>query len=428
MKRFYALILALMLGIFPAAAADVPELAGKEAVLYCAENGQVLLDKEMDTPAHPASITKLMTALLVFESGRDLSETVTVSYEAVHSIERGSTNIALDTGEEVTLEQMMYAMLLTSANDAANVLAETVDGTQEAFAEHMTARAAELGCRHTNFVNAHGLDDRLHYTTAYDMAVITRALLEYDQFAEISGTQVYYMPPTNKQAEQREFWNKQNILNSQSKFYDATAIAGKNGYTTQAGHTLVTVARRDGVTLVAVTMGTTESKYDKHRDTVAMFAYGYDNFTKTELSAADITAAAEQAGLSPDADAVEPAMVLLPAGNTADDLVWSAQDGTLRAACGGQELLRIEVPVQTVAETAPAEEAPQTAPEPAGTPVKTPGGIPKVLWCVGGVLLVVLLAFFILLSYRTARIRRQRRMIRERRMRARRERQHFDEE
>ncbi|MGM9611893.1 MAG: D-alanyl-D-alanine carboxypeptidase family protein [Butyricicoccus sp.] len=426
MKRFYALILVLMLGIFPAAAADVPELAGKEAVLYCAENGQVLLDKEMDTTAHPASITKLMTALLVFESGRDLSETVTVSYEAVHSIERDSTNIALDTGEEVTLEQMMYAMLLTSANDAANVLAEAVDGTQQAFAEHMTARAVELGCRHTHFMNAHGLDDPLHYTTAYDMAVITRALLEYDQFAEISGTRVYYMPPTNKQDEQREFWNKQNILNPQSKFYDATAIAGKNGYTTQAGHTLVTVARRDGVTLIAVTMGTTESKYDKHRDTVAMFAYGYDNFTKTELSAADITAEAERAGLSPDADAVEPAMVLLPAGNTADDLVWSAQYGTLRAACGGQELLAIEVPIQTVSAAALTEEAPRTVPEPTESPAKK-GGIPKVLWYAGGVLLVLLLAFLGFLSYRTARIRRQRRMIRERRMRARRERQRFDE-
>ena len=152
----------------------------KRQVLYCAENGQVLFDQEMDTPAHPASITKLMTALLVLESGIDLDQTVTVSHDAVYSIERGSTHIALDEGEQVTLEQMMYAMLLTSANDAANVLAEAVDGTQQAFAKHMTERAKELGCRHTNFVNAHGLDDRLHYTTAYDMACITRELLQYD--------------------------------------------------------------------------------------------------------------------------------------------------------------------------------------------------------------------------------------------------------
>lgn len=418
MKRFLALFTALLLCIGGASAVgEVPELAGKEAVLYCAENGQVLLEKEMDKPVHPASITKLMTALLVFESGRDLSETVTVSYEAVHSIERGSTHIALDTDEQVTLEQMMYAMLLTSANDAANVLAEAVDGTQEAFAEHMTARAAELGCRHTHFTNAHGLDDPLHYTTAYDMALITRALLEYEQFSEIAGTRVYYMPKTNKQSEPREFWNKQNILNPQSKFYDETAVAGKNGYTSQSGHTLVTVAQRDGVTLIAVTLGSTESKYDKHRDTVAMFEYGYDRFEKTELSAAQIAAEAEQAGFLPNVDEIAPAMVLLPAGRRADSLKFAAQDGALDV--GG--LITVDIP-----ELAPDENVPVFADEvkQAAQSEKQPdsAGILKPILKWGGIALLALgIAFLILLSYRTARIRRQRRRIRELRMRHRRE-------
>lgn len=146
---------------------------------------------------------------------------------------------------------------------------------------------------------------------------------QYDKFAEISGTQVYEMPATNKQAEPRQFWNKQNILNPQSKFYDKTAIAGKNGYTSQAGHTLVTVARRDGVTLIAVTMGSVESKYDKHRDTVARFAYGYDQFEKATLSAANVAAAAKQAGLSPDEGAMAPTMVLLPKGKSTADLQFT---------------------------------------------------------------------------------------------------------
>ena len=422
MKRIYALILVLMFSICSAAAADVPELAGREAVLYCAENGQVLLDKNMDVPVHPASITKLMTALLVLESGHDLRETVTVSYDAVHSIERNSTHIALDEGEEVTLEQMMYAMLLTSANDAANVLAEAVDGTQVAFAAHMTERAQELGCRHTHFVNAHGLDDRLHYTTAYDMAVITRALLQYDKFAEISGTQVYEMPATNKQAEPRQFWNKQNILNPQSKFYDKTAIAGKNGYTSQAGHTLVTVARRDGVTLIAVTMGSVESKYDKHRDTVAMFAYGYDQFEKATLSAANVAAAAKQAGLSPDEGAIAPAMVLLPRGKSTADLQFTAQGNALCIACGADRLLTLEVPQQPVDTTAFAENTPQAAEGTVKQPAERANGLPKAVWYVGAVVLALLFAFLTLLAYRTARIRRQRKQIREMRMRARRQR------
>lgn len=407
MKRILLFAAALALcvqGAFAAGPDEPPALKGKEAVLYCAENGQVLLDKDMDTPAHPASITKLMTALLVFESGTDLSQTVTVSHDAVYSIERGSTHIALDEGEQVTLEQMMYAMLLTSANDAANVLAEAVDGTQQAFAAHMTARAEELGCRHTHFVNAHGLDDRLHYTTAYDMARITAALLEYDEFLTIAGTQVYHMPATNKQNEPREFWNKQNILNPQSKFYDPTAIAGKNGYTSQAGHTLVTVARRDGVTLIAVTMGSTESKYDKHRDTVAMFDYGYGQFEKQELSAAALAQAARETGLEPDEDAIQPVMALLPRGAGADSMAFERDGDGLRVDCGAGEALYVPIPQQAAETAAVPDEAPEDAP-----PEKTGPGV--LVWVgagAGGVLLFLLLC----LAYRMARIRRQRERMR----------------
>ncbi len=460
MKRFLMLLMALLI-CAGSASAEQPALAGKEAVLYCAENGQVLLEKEMDKPAHPASITKLMTALLVLESGKDLSETVTVSAEAVHSIERNSTHIALDTGEQVTLEQMMYAMLLTSANDAANVLAEAVDGTQEAFAEHMTARAEELGCRHTHFTNAHGLDDPLandaanvlaeavdgtqeafaehmtaraeelgcrhthftnahglddplHYSTAYDMARIMCALLEYEDFLKIAGTQVYHMPPTNKQPEAREFWNKQNLLNPQSKFYDETAIAGKNGYTSQSGHTLVTAARRDGVTLIAVTMGSTESKYDKHRDTRAMFKYGYGQFEKAELSAAQIAVGAEQAGFQPNRDEIAPIMVLLPKGQDADSLTFSEQDGALDV--GG--LVTVEIPELEAEENVPAFEV-DLERETEGRAAKT--GLPPMLKWVGAVLLILIILFILLLTYRTVRIRRQRRRIREMRARHRRE-------
>lgn len=400
MKKIIWCILALALCVrVPAASAalEEPALKGRQAVLYCAENGQVLLDKDMDTPAHPASITKLMTALLVFESGIDLSRSVTVSHDAVYSIDRSSTHIALDEGEVVTLEPMMYAMLLTSANDAANVLAEAVDGTQEAFAEHMTARAGELGCRHTHFVNAHGLDDRLHYTTAYDMARITAALLQYDEFLTIAGTQVYYMPATNKQDEVREFWNKQNILNPQSKFYDPSAIAGKNGYTSQAGHTLVTVARRDGVTLIAVTMGTTESKYDKHRDTVAMFEYGFGHFSAGTLTGAELEQAAQDAGLTPEPGALPDTMVLLPEGRQAADLAYAAEDGQLAIDTGAGAPLLLEVPQ---AAAALAEQAPADPDGDSG-----PGFAPCLAAGLGGLALLLLL---LAAGRRTARRRRRR--------------------
>lgn len=402
-KRMIWFILAFALAFrLPAAAADeTPALKGKQAVLYCAENGQVLLNKDMDTPAHPASITKLMTALLVLESGIDLNRSVTVSHDAVYSIDRDSTHIALDEGEVVTLEPMMYAMLLTSANDAANVLAEAVDGTQEAFAEHMTERAEQFGCRHTHFVNAHGLDDPLHYTTAYDMALITAELLQYDEFLTIAGTRVYYMPATSKQDEVREFWNKQNILNPQSKFYDPTAIAGKNGYTSQAGHTLVTVARRDGVTLIAVTMGSTESTYDKHRDTVAMFEYGFDRFSPCELTGAELEQAAQQAGLTPDPGAMENVMLLVPSGRSADTLAFTADGEELAIDPGAGEPLRLRVPQTAAAAAASAPDEPQ-----AQTPVSR-----LLVWAGAGLGGLVLL-FVLACAYRSAQRakRRARRM------------------
>lgn len=413
MKRMKQIISLLLLCVLcmQATAANVlppaPELKGKEAILYCAENGQILYGKEIDTPAHPASITKLMTALLVLESGIDLSQTVTVSHDAVYSIDRRSTHIALDEGEQVTLEPMMYAMLLTSANDAANVLAEAVDGSLSAFAAHMTARAKELGCRHTNFVNANGLDDDLHYTTAYDMALITRALLDYDEFLTICGTRVYTMPATNKQAEPREFWNKQNILNPESKFYDPTAIAGKNGYTSQAGHTLVTVARRNGMTLIAVTMGSTESKYDKHRDTVALFKYGYDNFNKLTLTAEQLKKAAKNVGFSVKNRAFSPSILLLPQSMTADDITFSRQEDKLLADVGTDEPVEISLPEPTDTNTnAAASASASTVPDSPNQPTKYPllNRWTIALGIGTGVVLVILLG----LSYRMARIRRAR--------------------
>ena len=180
------------------------------------------------------------------------------------------------------------------------------------------------------------------------MARIMCALLEYEDFLKIEGTQVYHMPPTNKQPEAREFWNKQNLLNPQSKFYDETAIAGKRLHVSVRAHACYRSAalRRDPI---AVTMGSTESKYDKHRDTRAMFEYGYGQFEKAELSAAQIAAGAEQAGFLPDRDKIVPVMVLLPKGQKADSLTFSERDGVLDV--GG--LVMVEIPELEAEENIP---------------------------------------------------------------------------
>ena len=152
----------------------------------------------MHTQMYPASITKILTVLLGIENGR-LQDKVTMSREAVFSITRGSSHIALTDGEEITLEQALYAAMLPSANDASNGIAEHISGSIEDFAVLMNKRAREAGAINSNFVNPHGLHDEEHVSTAYDMAMITRAALRNDTFRQIFGTVRYTIPPTNKQ-------------------------------------------------------------------------------------------------------------------------------------------------------------------------------------------------------------------------------------
>ena len=155
---------------------DTLSLAAETAVLIDAASGEILYDKDADKKMYPASITKLMTILLALENGK-LTDEITFSHDAVYNIEPGSAHIAILEGETLTLEQVLRAIILRSANEASNGVAEYVDGSVEAFAKHMTERAKELGCTNTNFVNANGLFDENHYTTAHDMALIARELL-----------------------------------------------------------------------------------------------------------------------------------------------------------------------------------------------------------------------------------------------------------
>ena len=219
----------------------------------------------------PASITKIMTALLALEHG-NLSDTNTMSYDAVHSLARGSSHIALVTDEILTLEQALYALALESANDAANGIAEHIGGSMENFAAMMTDRAKQAGALHTNFANAHGLNDANHYTTAYDMARITMAALEQPLFTEIFGASIYEMPPTNKQPEARTFHCTNAMMIGKYK-YDGI-VAAKTGYTNPSLYTLVTVAERDGRTLIAVVMKS-PAKQDRWEDTTALLDYGF---------------------------------------------------------------------------------------------------------------------------------------------------------
>lgn len=262
-----------------------PQIYAESAIVMEASTGTILYGKDIDAANYPASITKIMTALVVLENC-SLDEVVTYSYNAVNTIEAGSSSIGTLEGEELTVEQSLYALLLASANECANGLAEHVAGSNDAFVELMNAKAAQLGCTNTHFANPHGLHNDNHYTSAHDMALIMQAALQNDDFVRISGTDKYQIPVTNKYNEIRYLVNHHYMIGPYkgvTSYLDDTVIAGKTGYTSMAQCTLVTAAERNGMTLIVVTMKTA-NKGDYFSDTALLLNYAGENFTKWNVA------------------------------------------------------------------------------------------------------------------------------------------------
>ncbi len=266
-----------------------PQIYAESAVIMEADTGAILYNKDMDMINFPASITKIMTALITLENC-SLDETVTYSYYATHSIEANSSSIGRTEGEELTVEESLYALLLASANECGNALAEHVAGSVEAFADMMNEKATELGCTNTHFVNPHGLHDENHYTTAYDMALIMNAALQNENFVRISGTGTYNLRATNKSDEIVYMKNHHYMIGPYkniTKYLDDTVISGKTGGTSAAKNTLVTAAKRGGMTFIIVTMrtaGTGEAGIPLFPDTALLLDYASENFSKVDVS------------------------------------------------------------------------------------------------------------------------------------------------
>lgn len=254
------------------AAANVakPEIQSEAAVLLDASTGNLLYAKNADTKYYPASITKLMTALLVAEKC-SLSDKVTFSKTATTNLEAGAVTLGLVEGDTLTVEQSLYGLMLKSANEVANGLAEHISGSVRAFADLMNARAKELGCTGTNFVNPNGLNNSNHYTTPHDMALIARAAFQNETVRKVASTLSYQIPATKNAGARTVTMGHKMLYPSDSRYY-AGIIGGKTGYTSLAGNTLVTCAERDGVRLIAVIM---KSKSTHYGDTKALLDYGF---------------------------------------------------------------------------------------------------------------------------------------------------------
>lgn len=271
---------------------DAPETLSPSVILMEESTGTILYEKNMDEAHYPASITKIMTTLLALENG-NLSDMVTFSDDAINNTE--GSGIARDYGEQMTLEQCLYGVMLESANECAYAVAEHVGGTVENFVDMMNAKAKKLGCTNTHFANPHGLQDENHYTTAHDMALIAQAAYQNETFRIIIGTKMYTIPPTNKHAEETVLRNHHDMLctyhNANRKYLYPYCVGGKTGYTATANSTLVTYAEKDGMTLICVVMNTQSP--NQFIDTVNLFDYAFDNFQVLNVAENDTNYSAE---------------------------------------------------------------------------------------------------------------------------------------
>jgi len=262
---------------------DAPEVGAEGAIVIDAVTGAVLYEKNADRNFFPASITKLLTGLLAAEQC-SMNEYVTYSYTAIHSVPNGYAHIAALEGEQMTVEDCMYALLLPSANDAANALAEHISGSIEAFADLMNQRAAELGAKHTHFVNPSGIHSEDHVTTPYDMAMIMRGCIGNEKFMQVDTALTHVIEPTNKQPEKRPMATLHRMLPTHKAEYYEYAVGGKTGYTTPAGNTLVTYAEKGDLRLICVVMHSSNTTYE---DTEALLEYGFNNFKMYQASQVD---------------------------------------------------------------------------------------------------------------------------------------------
>jgi D-alanyl-D-alanine carboxypeptidase (penicillin-binding protein 5/6) len=259
-----------------------PEIVAETAILIDAVTGDILYSKDMDRLKEPASTTKIMTCLLALEN-LPLSKVLTIDAESPFT---GGSRIYIIEGEELTVEQLLYALMLESANDTGTALAIAISGSVEEFAGLMNERARELGAKNPSFKNPHGLHQQGHFATAYDLAMIAKEAMKDPDFRKIVSTVQYTIPETNKQPAREYLYNTNRLL------YDAAtkvpvkgvmtpakydgAIGVKTGYTPQAGASLVAAALRDGTELISVVLASTD--LDRFGDSIALLEYGFENY------------------------------------------------------------------------------------------------------------------------------------------------------
>lgn len=271
----------LIISVGFAALLDV-EIKAASAVLMNAKTGAILFEKHAHRPTHPASTTKIATALFLLDRNIDLEQKVLVSQEALkerslkdpysfpaHFLESDGTMMWLRVGESISLRSLLYGMMLVSGNDAANTIAENIGGSIPGFMEDMNEYLRGIGCLNTQYKNPHGLTHPEHWTTAYDLALMTKNALHFPGFRKAFSSLTFTVPKTNKNAERKlEMTNP--FIRPKSRYFYAKAIGGKTGYTSAAQNTLVAVAEHKGRVLIATLLGCVQ-RHDRYEDAKRLF-------------------------------------------------------------------------------------------------------------------------------------------------------------
>ena len=303
------LALALQGGMFssyarPAWPADT-WIEGDAGIVVDMDTGAVLFGRNIHQPYAPASITKLLTALVAVEHVSSLDEMVTFSYDAVYNVESGSSNpISVEEGDQLSVRDCLYALLLRSSNQAANALAEHVagqagvEGGRDGFVAMMNEKLQELGCKESHFANPSGLNDEQQYVSAYDMALIGCAAFGNETIMEIEGSLRYDLPPTYHNPQGLTVYQEHKMLitsDSAATEYYPAAVAGKTGFTSIALNTLVTCAEKDGRRLVAVILKSNKTHYT---DSINLFNFGFDHFQNLDTTGDELTLFGEEGTLT----------------------------------------------------------------------------------------------------------------------------------
>ena len=296
MKRLRRLLISLMITALMAAGMpmtafakpDWPSDTGIESeagIVMDADSGAVLFGQNIHVQKAPASITKILTALVVIENS-SLDDTITFSHDAVYNVEDGSGNKnSIEEGDTLSVRDCLYLLLMRSSNQAANALAEHVGGSRDGFVKMMNEKTAELGCENSHFANPSGLNDDTQLTSVYDMALIASAAYKNDTLLTISKDKSYRLPATKNNPDGVTIQPEHKLLittDTESPNYYPYAVAGKTGYTSVAGQTLVTYAIKDDRRQIAVTMKSTQATH--YQDTIALLDFGFLRFENVNIS------------------------------------------------------------------------------------------------------------------------------------------------